>query len=140
MAKMHYVKIVKTKGERERESKERAEVYFKMNLEPMPRAAIEAGERDWRRWWREEKPSERYQREKLRREKTEKEKEREKKRKEWEVEDRRKVFNFLQKQKAKKAEAESGKAMAEELATYRRRRTEERRRALFKEMVLEWYR
>ena len=111
-----------------------------MNLEPMPRAVWEAGERDWRRWWREEKPSERYQREKLRRGKKEKEKEREKKKKDWEVEDRKKVFNFLQRCKANKDETESRRAMAEELEEKRRRRTEERRRALFKEMVLEWYR
>ena len=73
MAKTHYVRIYKTKGEWQREGKERAEEYLKMNLEPMPRAVWEAWERDWRRWWREEKPSEKYKREKLRRKKKEQE-------------------------------------------------------------------
>ena len=92
---VYYVPIVMTKEERKEKVKRAAEDFSKTNLEPMPMELIEAAKKDWRQWWREEKPSERYERLKLRREKKEKEEERENKRKNWEVEDRRKVFQLL---------------------------------------------
>ena len=114
-----------------------------MNLEPKPRWQVERDYWDWSRWWREEKPSERYERLKLKREKKEEKKEeeerREKKKKEWEVDGRRKVFNFLQKQKDRDEVEEMGRKWRAEHREKRRRSTLEREKAALKRMVAECY-
>ena len=134
-----FVVIKKEKGVRERESREGAEMYLRMNLEPMSRDAIEADYWDWRRCWREETPRERKQREYMRRVKKEGEQQREKQSSDWRVADRRKVYDYLQRCIDKEKEAERGNAMRAELDMIRKRNTEARLKALFVEQVQKDY-
>ena len=98
MAKQHLVEVVMSKEERGRGARRAVELYQEMNLEPMPREAVKEEYRKWeRKRWRKEKEVERRQREK-------KEKERKEAEEDWRVIDRKRVYDFLQRQKEEKHE------------------------------------
>ena len=87
------VEIKMSKEERVREARKTVEMYHRMNLAPLPREAIKEENRKCeRKIWRKEKEVERHQREK-------KEKERKEAVEDWRVIDRKRVYDFLQRQK-----------------------------------------
>ena len=121
-----------SKEERERGVRKAAELYHKMNLEPMPWEVMEAEYWKTERWWREETEQERREREK----KKKKEKE---EWEDWRASDRYKVWGFLQRRKEEDEGWKSTLEMRNKLAKEREKNTEARRRRELIEMVTSEY-
>ena len=126
------VEIKMSKEERERGVRTAAELYHKMNLEPMPGVVMEAEYWKKERWWRKEKEHERKDREKKERKKKQQEED-------WRASDRKNVCGFLERRQDLERGEASRKEMRDKLAEERKTNTEAKRRRDFIEMVTSEY-